>query len=401
MNTKVKTTLIASVGVVFVTALLLGIYYYSSFHLKDNALADAINRGNAYFDAECYDDAIYEYESALEIDQGNQQIENAIIATYLAKGKSLGDTEMAIDSYMIVIDRDNDNRSAYWGIADICERMGNEERMLEVLRRGYENTMDRDMDIKITELVSKQEEQKADEEEKEQNLAAEQELSEKRDRLMRPLENKLAEGDIKGVLTMLHTEQFMGLGEDIPEGSSYYLGSLNEDGRREGQGLALYSDGFYYYGTFSDDKREGHGMWFKGSYPESSTISSYLFEGEWENDKPNGKGVETLTNNFDNITVKEYEKRVIEGSYVDGKEEGKMKLTTVDKVGRSVDYEYISINGIAQKNEKKKDKVDEKERQQEQEYGIYEIARSKDGKTCISSDGSERGVLGFIKEEEN
>lgn len=398
MNIKAKAALVISVGAVFIIALLMGIYYFISYNSKDNALADAINKGNAFFAAECYDDAIYSYETALEYDQDNVQIENAIIATYLEKGKSLGDSEAAIDAFMVVIDRDNDNRSAYWGIADVCEHMGDEDRMLEVLRRGYENTMDRDMNEKISAIMEVKEAQQANEEEKEQNLAAEQEIADKRDRLMRPLENKLAEGDIKGAMTMLRTEQFMGLGEDIEEGESYYIGALDDKGKRKGLGLALYSDGFYYYGSFEDDKRSGHGLWFKGSYPDSSTILSYLFEGEWENDKPNGTGVETLTNNFDNISVKEYEKRIIEGNYIDGKEEGKMKLTTVDKVGRSVEYEYISINGIAEKIATQN--KDDKKNEQAQELGIYEIARSKDGKTCISSDGSERGVFGFIEQEE-
>jgi len=46
-----------------------------------------------------------------------------------------------------------------------------------------------------------------------------------------------------------------------------------------------YRSGGIYVGDFFDGKRNGNGVY---TYPEYSEFATY--EGEWEDDRPNGKG---------------------------------------------------------------------------------------------------------------
>ena len=52
-------------------------------------------------------------------------------------------------------------------------------------------------------------------------------------------------------------------------------------------GFYIYPDGSYYYGAISNNKAEGKGCFVYNQ-------GELKYEGEWLNDKPHGKGVETL-----------------------------------------------------------------------------------------------------------
>ncbi len=64
-----------------------------------------------------------------------------------------------------------------------------------------------------------------------------------------------------------------------------------------GNGLVMafymnpYSDHFCYYGQWESGVRAGHGIWVGRNY--GTDANTYIFEGNWENDRPNGEG--TLT----------------------------------------------------------------------------------------------------------
>ena len=64
-----------------------------------------------------------------------------------------------------------------------------------------------------------------------------------------------------------------------------------------------------------------------------------------------------------------------------------MNLTGVAKSGASVKYTYKVENGVAVKSSNEDSQI----------KGQYIIAKSSDGKSNLTSDGSKRGVEGFLE----
>lgn len=56
-----------------------------------------------------------------------------------------------------------------------------------------------------------------------------------------------------------------------------YMGSYDENGKRSGNGVGVYADGYIYIGEYKDGGRDGHGIWL---YPDGYNY----FDGEWAGD---------------------------------------------------------------------------------------------------------------------
>ena len=67
-----------------------------------------------------------------------------------------------------------------------------------------------------------------------------------------------------------------------------YSGDKNDEGLPNGQGEADYGSGVVYTGEFKDGKRQGKGKIILHHTTEATWYDAY--EGDWENDFPNGKG---------------------------------------------------------------------------------------------------------------
>ena len=79
---------------------------------------------------------------------------------------------------------------------------------------------------------------------------------------------------------------------------------------------------------------------------------------------------------------------MIKGTYADGLENGTMRLDGTLQSGGTVTYSYTSENGVAKKISDEDSGV----------KGQYIIAKSSDGKSNLTSDGSLRGVEGYTGE---
>ena len=55
------------------------------------------------------------------------------------------------------------------------------------------------------------------------------------------------------------------------------------NGKRDGKGVYVYSNGDMYKGDWKDDKREGKGMY--------KSNDGVIYEGDWKHDKREGKGI--------------------------------------------------------------------------------------------------------------
>ena len=389
MNRKLALFLKFFIGVVIVAAGLVGYYYYKSYISEANEIADIVNKGNAYMEAECYQEAIDTYIKAMEYGENREELKSAIVYAYMALGEQSGDSDEAIVCYQNAIKFNPNNKTAYWNIADIYESRGEEDTMLEVLRQGYNDTADESMNEKVCSIeeerarIAAEEEAKRLEEEEKQRIEAE------RAEKLEPLKELFISKDYDKLKDKLREEEYVAFSDEVIGDNSYYCGSYDTDGNRTGTGVAVYENGYYYYGEYENNMRSGHGVLIRASYSDSSSIGSFIYDGEWQNDAPNGKGSATSNYFKDRISASDFITKEISGNYTDGREDGKMTLKGKTKGGVPQTFTYTATGGIAEKSSNEDSGVS----------GQYIIAQNSDKSQSLTSDGSVRGVEGFVEEE--
>ena len=388
MSKKEALALKIFVGAVLVITLLFGVYYYESYKSVANEVADLINKGNAYMESDCYQEAIECYEKALEYEGDDDRIRSAMIKAYMSMGEGYGDTDDALLCYQHALELDPDNKTAYWSIANIYEIRGDEDKMLEVLHQGFSDTGDDSMNAKVFAIEEERARIQAEEEARIAEEEAKRAEEEARVAKLDPLKELFEAKDYDALKEKLREEEYVAFSEEVIGDNSYYSGSRDVDGRREGYGVAVYENGYFYYGQFHEDKRSGNGVLFRANYPESSSIGSFIYDGEWDNDRPNGAG--TCKSNYfkDRISASDFATKEISGNYKDGLEDGAMTLTGVKRNGEKRVFKYTYKDGIAEKSSNENSGV----------KGQYIIAQTDDKSESLTSDGSKRGVEGFIDE---
>ncbi len=376
------------VGVVLVATLLFGAYYYASYKSTANEIADLINKGNAYMEAECYAEAIDCYERALEREQDNENIKSAIVAAYMNMAKSYGEGDEALLCYQNAIAINPDNKTAYWSIANIYENRGDEDTMLEVLHKGFDDTGDESMNAKVFAIEEERARIQAEEEARIAEEEAKRREEEARVAKLEPLKELFESKDYDALKDKLREEDYVAFADEVIGDNSYYSGDFDIDQRREGYGIAVYENGYYYYGQFHEDKREGHGVLIRAAYPETSSIGSFIYDGQWKDDKPNGEGAATSNYFKDRISASDFATKEISGNYTDGLEDGDMTLVGTKRGGEKRTFKYRASAGVAEKSTNEASGV----------KGQYIIAQTDDKSESLTSDGSKRGVEGFVEE---
>ena len=73
-----------------------------------------------------------------------------------------------------------------------------------------------------------------------------------------------ADNNQDAIWDLAHLKRYVKLSSEL-EGTNqyYYMGSVNNSGRPDGKGLAIYEKNSYYYGSWSDGIRSGEGTWFR------------------------------------------------------------------------------------------------------------------------------------------
>lgn len=388
MNKTAATLLKILIGTILVAAILFGVYYGVNYYSEANKMAEELQIGNDYMAKSDYLSAIGAYNEALAYDQDNTDVKNAIAHAYVLLGGQYGESDEAIDAYQNALLYQIENKNAYWGVANIFESRGDEENMMSALNTGYENTHDENMRIKVDNILMERERIRAEEEEKAREEAEIAAIEEAHNAILSKVKERFDAGNLDDVKEVLRMDEVKALADEIvSEETSYYYGDKDADGNRQGKGIALYRDGYYYYGEFDHNVRSGKGIWMRAVYSESSAIGSFIYDGEWQDDKPNGKGTSTSNYYKDKISAAGLVKQVITGEYVNGLENGDMEMTGLTKGGTNVKYNYKSENGIAAQSSKDDSGI----------KGQYIIAKSSDGKSNLTSDGSARGVEGFVE----
>lgn len=387
MNTKrARLVMGIATAILVIIAIILGVYYGVSYFSEANKLADLLKTGSSYMDSGDYETAIKYYDDALNYEPESEEIRNAISYAYIKIAQNSASSADAVEAYQKSLLYNKTNKTPYWGVAKIYEQLGDEENMMVSLQTGYDNTGDETMKQKMDAVEAEKARIKAEEE----ALAAEEAEREAQESAHSDALQKMYEcfesEDLDAVKDMMRTEEYTDLADEVIGDNSFYYGTKTTDGNREGKGIAVYENGYYYYGDFAGNVRSGHGILMRAVYSDSSAIGSFVYDGEWSNDKPNGTG--SCTSNYykDKIGAAALSRQVIKGTYSDGLENGAMTLEGTPKSGGSVSYSYTSENGIAKKISDEDSGV----------KGQYIIAKSSDGSSNLTSDGSLRGVEGFI-----
>ncbi|MCR5591514.1 MAG: tetratricopeptide repeat protein [Lachnospiraceae bacterium] len=389
MTKKEALALRIFVGIVLIGTLLFGAYYYASYRSEANEVADLINKGNAYMENDCFPEAIECYEKALEHEEGDERIKSAMVKAYMSMAESYGESDEALLCYQNAIGLNPDNKTAYWSIANIYENRGEEDTMLEVLHKGFEDTGDESMNAKVFAIEEERARIQAEEEARIAEEEAKRAEEEARAAMLDPLKELFEEEDYDALKEKMREEEYVAFSEEVIGDNSYYSGDYDIDGTREGYGIAVYENGYYYYGEFHDDMRSGHGVLMRASYSESSSIGSFIYDGEWADDKPNGEGCARSNYFKDRISATDFATKEITGNYTDGLEDGTMTLVGTTRSGAKRTFKYTAKDGIAERSSKESSGA----------KGQYIIAQTDDKSENLTSDGSKRGVEGFIEDE--
>lgn len=387
MTKKEALALKIFVGAVLIGALLFGTYYYASYKSTANEVADLINKGNNYMEADCFQEAIECYERALEHEEGNEKLQSAIVKAYMSLGEAAGETDEAILYYQNALAINPDNKTAYWSIANIYEGRGEEDTMLEVLHQGFDDTGDESMNAKVFAIEEERARIQAEEEARLAEEEAKRAEEEARAAKLEPLKELFENKDYDAIKDKLREDEYVAFSEEVIGDNSYYVGDYDLDGNREGYGIALYENGYYYYGEFHDGARNGHGVLMRSSYPETSSIGSFIYDGEWADDKPNGSGTARSNYYKDRVSASDFVTKEISGNYTNGLEDGTMTLSGTKKNGEKRTFTYKAKDGIAEKSSSESSGV----------KGQYIIAQTDDKSESLTSDGSKRGVEGFFE----
>lgn len=96
------------------------------------------------------------------------------------------------------------------------------------------------------------------------------------------------------VNVLVQMAEYQDMLDSLQEDGSYYYGERDQNGKRDGTGIAVYRGHYgvyFYYGSWSEGERSGQGLAFSPT-PDILESPYGIYTGEWAHDLPNGKGEE-------------------------------------------------------------------------------------------------------------
>lgn len=162
-----------------------------------------------------------------------------------------------------------------------------------------------------------------------------------------------ADNNQDAIWDLAHLKRYVKLSAQLEgTGQYYYIGGVNESGRPEGEGLAIYEKNSYYYGGWSDGSRSGDGVWFRfyiGQKDKDNAMGKYMahsYSGNWANDLPNGQGAEHYDVDTSKLQVRERILQNVVGNFTDGLYDGELYANTVDYTGNVEEWSGVTTKGV-------------------------------------------------------
>lgn len=157
----------------------------------------------------------------------------------------------------------------------------------------------------------------------------------------------------EAIWDLAHLKRYIKLSGELKGTNSYYYqGDVNDKGKPDGVGLAVYEENSYYYGEWKDGVRSGEGRWFRfyiGKKNKANAMGKYLshsYAGTWADDLPNGAGAEHYDIDLDCL---EYGERILAnvvGEFEDGLYNGEMFANTIDFTGNVEEWYANAEKGV-------------------------------------------------------
>ncbi len=129
----------------------------------------------------------------------------------------------------------------------------------------------------------------------------------------------------------------------------YYAGEVDDSGRPNGKGIAVYADNQYYYGDWKEGLRSGKGTWMHYHIHQTKNTTDlytyHQYAGGWEKDLPQGEGSEHYE--YNTALLKKgvgYDTNLI-GSYSAGLVNGKFYLTNIYSDGKMKEWNAEADQG--------------------------------------------------------
>lgn len=168
------------------------------------------------------------------------------------------------------------------------------------------------------------------------------ELEEEKDKLLSSLYRTLKKRDLEAVTRLMDSAVFQ---EVIKTDAPVIYDALGNS-PKNGICLVVYEDASIYYGDIADGIKDGSGIYFV-RHLEGADTGIYYYDGDWDDDRPDGYG-ETVE---ENITLgadgQEYSTgtRTV-GVYHDALEDGRMKKFFYVKEETTGILDYTAVKGI-------------------------------------------------------
>lgn len=179
----------------------------------------------------------------------------------------------------------------------------------------------------------------------------------------------------------------------------YYYGDADASGVPDGQGIAVYADNRYYYGTWKDGKREGQGTFLHYhvyEMQENDDVYSYHFyTGGWAGDRPEGSGSEHYEFNMHNLQDGiGYNSNLI-GSYKNGLYHGDFFITNIYSDNNTKEWDASATEGVFQYQNDSRDKKGRRavqvDRADDDNYiWMYPADNKNLGVPCLNVSGKRR-----------
>lgn len=253
---KVSKKRVMTVGAVIVAAIVIAIVTgFCVYNTSENRLARALDLGQKYLLEEDYEQAVVEFNKAIEIDP------------------------MSVDAYL--------------GAAEAYVWLGDLESAKETVERGLEAVEDVRLEEKLKEIQSEIDRIAKEEEERQRAAeAAEREAEEKRktEEALKLLYEKLEAGEEdEAIVEYVWRENLMEReGSYSPTGDTEngIVLDMQKSGEDEDKPC-------FFYGEKTDGCYETAGKWYyiDGDENKVGIIEYMIYEGEWKNGMPNGQGV--------------------------------------------------------------------------------------------------------------
>lgn len=158
------------------------------------------------------------------------------------------------------------------------------------------------------------------------------------------------EGNQAAIRDLVHLPRFEAMSAALTGTKDfYYLGEAGADGLPEGFGVAVYADSQYYFGQWSQGKRNGEGTWFS-FYPDYDqyAVKEHMYAGTFKDDLPNGHGQEHFDYNAEYMNEYDLYLQNVIGSFENGSYNGQMYVITVDMNSHTREWDGTCTKGTWQ-----------------------------------------------------